>query len=61
MSKHLVSIIVTQTSEKSGIKKHGKAAVTALFNDFFQLDDKTVFEGVDAVTLCRKQKRMALR
>ena len=48
-------------SERAGIKKHGKAAVTALFNELFQLDDKTVFEGVHATTLSRKQKRMALR
>ena len=28
---------------------------------FSQLDDKTVFEGVNAATLTRKQKRKALR
>ena len=52
--KHLTAIIMTQMTEKAGIKKHGKAAVTALFNDFFQLDDKTVFKGVDASKLRRK-------
>ena len=61
MSKHLVAIIMTQMSEKVGIKKHGKAAVTALFNEFFQLDDKAVFERVDVATLSRKQKRISLR
>ena len=35
--------------------------IKALFNDFFQLDDKIVFEGVHATTLSRKQNRMVLR
>jgi len=52
---------MTQMTAKAGVKKHGKAAVTALFEEFFQLDDKTVFKGVDQATLSRKQKRMALR
>ena len=59
--KHLTGIIMTQMTRKAGVKKHGKAAVTALFEEFFQLDDKTVFKGVDQATLSRKQKRMALR
>ena len=59
--KHLVGIIMTQMSAKAGIKKHGKEAVTALFNIFLQLDDKTVFEGVMVATLSRIKKRRALR
>ena len=53
--------MMTQMAERAGIKRHGKAAVTALFNEFFQSDDKTVFEGVHAATLSRKQKRIVLR
>ena len=59
--KYLVSIIMTQMSAKAGTKKHGKEAVTALFNIFLQLDDKTVFEGVMVATLSRIKKRRALR
>ena len=44
--KHLTGIIMTQISTKSVIKNHGKLSIDALINDFFQLDDKTVFEGI---------------
>ena len=59
--KHLVGIIIPQLTEKTGIKKHGKDAVAVLYDAFFQLDDRTVFEGVMVSSLSRKKKRMALR
>ena len=61
MVKHLVGIIMTQMTEKAGIRKHGKDAVAVSYDEFFQLDDKTVFEGVMVTELSRKQKRLALR
>ena len=48
-------------TEKSGIKKHGENAVAVMYNEFFQLDDKTVFEGLMVTDLKQKQKKMALR
>ena len=45
----------------AGIKKHGDRAVKALFAEFCQLDEKSVFEAVDAKALSREQKYAALR
>ena len=59
--KHLVGVVMTQMKEKAGIKKHGKDAVAVMYDEFFQLDDKTVFEGVMVTDLTQKQKKMALR
>ena len=56
--KHATGIIITKMTVKCDIKKHGKSSVTAIFDEFFQLDDKVVFEGNN---LTRKQKSMALR
>ena len=44
--KHLVGVVMTQMAEKAGIKKHGKDAVALMYDEFCELDDKTVFEGV---------------
>ena len=59
--KHLTSIILTQISAKAGIKKHGKSAIDVLYDEFSQLDDKTVFDGVMVSDLTSQQKRKALR
>jgi hypothetical protein len=45
----------------AGIRKHGEVAVNALLKEFCQLDDKSVFEPLDASTLSREQKAAALR
>ena len=46
---------------KSWHQETRKKAVTALFNKFFQLDNKMVFKEVVASTLPGQQKRRALR
>jgi len=53
--------LLTQMTASRGIKKHGQKAVDALFSEFGQLDEKTVFEPQHAGDLTRDQKREALR
>ncbi len=53
--------MMTQMMASHGIKKHGQKAVDALFSEFCQLDDKTVFEPMDASKLTQAQKKAALR
>jgi hypothetical protein len=48
-------------NEKDGIKKHGEAAIMALFKEFAQLHDKKVFKAIRASDLSKGQKRNALR
>jgi KUP system potassium uptake protein len=58
---YITGFIMTQMTAKAGIKKHGKVAVEALFQEFLQLHDKGVFSPQDASTLTKEQKRGALR
>jgi hypothetical protein len=59
--KCITGIIMTQMTAKAGIKKHGKVAIDALFNEFSQLHDLGVFLGQDEKLLSKAQKRGALR
>jgi hypothetical protein len=59
--KSVVGIILNQMSAKVGIRKHGKVAVAALFDEFLQLHDLNVFEPRSASSLTRKGKKAALR
>jgi hypothetical protein len=59
--KHVFGYVMTQMTASAGIKKHGDKAVEALFAEFCQLDEKSVFEPVDAEKLSSDQKRAALR
>ena len=59
--KYICGHIMTQMTATAGIKKHGQAAVDALLQEFCQLDDKDVFDSIDASTLTTGQKREALR
>ena len=59
--KCVVGFIMTQMSAKAGIKKYGKVAVDALFNEFLQLHDLGVFVGKMASDLTKAQRRAALR
>jgi hypothetical protein len=52
---------MTQMTAKAGIKKHGRAAIDALYQEFMQLHNLTVFKGRWVCELTRKQKRGALR
>jgi hypothetical protein len=50
-----------QMTAKAGIKKHGREAEEALMAEFAQLEDHTIFEGIDPSTVTTMQKRNALR
>jgi hypothetical protein len=50
-----------QMTAKAGIKKHGQVAVEALFDEFLQLHDLTVFRAQDAKGLTKEQNKAALR
>jgi Reverse transcriptase (RNA-dependent DNA polymerase) len=60
-ARSIFGYIFNQMSATVGIRKHGQAAVDALFKEFAQLDDKDVFEPVQAHTLTKSQKAAALR
>jgi hypothetical protein len=55
--KSVVGIILNQMAAKVGIKKHGKVAGEALFDEFLQLHDLHVFDPCSASPLTRAQKR----
>ena len=60
--KHFVMhFIMTQMSAKAGLRKHGKAAEAALMKEFFQLEALDAYEALDASSLTKEQKRLALR
>jgi hypothetical protein len=53
--------VMTQMTATAGIKKHGQKAIDALFQEFAQLEDKKVFQPLNATTLSVTEKRGALR
>jgi len=57
----ITGFIMTQMTATAGIKKHGERAVEAMFMEFCQLDDQSVFGGLMASELTATQKREALR
>lgn len=57
----ILGLIMTQTTAKAGIEKHGQVAVDALYQAFLQLHDLDVFDGQDPKKLTKEQKRAALR
>jgi hypothetical protein len=58
---YISGFIMTQMTAKAGIKKHGKVAIDALYQEFLQLHDLGVFEGQHVASLTKHQKRAALR
>jgi hypothetical protein len=60
-TRAIFGYVFNQMSATVGIRKHGQAAVDALFKEFAQLDDKEVFEPVHARSLTKSQKAAALR
>jgi len=48
MFSYIFGFMMTQMTASWGIKRHGQKATNALFSMFCQLDDKTVFEPMDA-------------
>jgi hypothetical protein len=61
IQKFITGFIMTQMTAKAGIKKHGQVAIDALMKEFQQLNDKSVFKGLDASKLSQKDKRQALK
>jgi hypothetical protein len=46
---------------REGLRRYGKAAETALMNEYIQFDDYHVFEALNATLLTPEQRRAALR
>jgi hypothetical protein len=61
MHTYIVGHVMHQMTANAGFKKHGEKAVNAIFEEFCQLDEKSVFAPVDATTITNEQKRKALR
>jgi hypothetical protein len=59
--EYVTGFIMTQMTAKAGIKKHARAAIHALYQEFPQLHDLTIFKGRRVCELTRKQNRGALR
>ena len=57
----ITGFIMTQMTATAGIRKHGERAVEAMFMEFCQLEDQSVFGGLKASELTATQKREALR
>jgi hypothetical protein len=59
--KCITGFIMTQMLAKAGIKKHGKAAVETLFQEFLQFHELGVFKAKRVKDLSAKQIKEALR
>ena len=59
LHEHVVAFTFNQMSERDGIKKHGEAAILALFKEFAQLHEKKVFRAIKASELNGTQKKNA--
>ena len=59
--KGVVGILLNQMSAKVGIKKHGKVAIEAIFDEFLQFHDLDVFKPRSSSSLTKEQKKAALR
>ena len=59
--KYVFGHVMTQMTAIAGIKKHGHKAVDALFKEFCQLDDRSVFAPLHATDLTIEQRKQALR
>ncbi len=58
---YITNFMFTQMSARKGIKKFGEVAVNALFSEFVQLNDKSVFDAIDERSLLtEEEKRGAL-
>jgi len=61
MFSYIFGFMMNQMTASQGIHKHRQKAVDVLFSKFCQLDDKAVFDPMDASTLTKDQKKAALR
>jgi hypothetical protein len=60
LSRHVFDYIMTQMTANAGTKKHGQAAVEALFMELAQLHKQHVFTPMKAEELSQQEKRDAL-
>jgi hypothetical protein len=60
-SRYITGFIMTQMTAKAGIKKHGRVAIDALYQEFLQLHDLGVFEAQHANKLTKDQRQGALQ
>lgn len=63
LQNHILAtgLIFNQMSAKKGIKLHGEKAITAIVQEFKQLDDKTAFKPREMMGLTEEQREQALR
>jgi hypothetical protein len=59
--KCMTGIMMMQITAKAGIKKHRQIAVEALFNEFSQLHNLTVFRARKKNKLMKEETKAALR
>jgi hypothetical protein len=59
--KCITGFIMSQMTAKAGIKKHGKVALDALYQEFLQLHDLGFLKGQQVDELTKEQKKGALR
>jgi hypothetical protein len=55
--KYITGIVMMQMTATAGIKKQGQVAVDALFDEFSQLHDLTVFRAQDDKGLQRRKRK----
>jgi hypothetical protein len=51
-----VNTIMTQMSGKAGINKHGQSAIDALFKEYAQLNDQSVFKRASSTIINERAK-----
>ena len=61
MFKRCVGVCLNQMTAKTGIKKHGQTAITAILKEFGQLNDKGTFKPIFKHTLTKDQISKAIR
>jgi len=52
-TKYIFEHVMTQMTAKAGIKLFGQAAISALMQEFSQLEDLGVYEAVDSKLLMK--------
>jgi len=60
MFSYIFGFMMNQMTASQGIHKHRQKAVDVLFSKFCQLDNKAVFDPMDASTLTKDRKKGGL-
>ncbi len=60
MFSYIFGFMMNQMTASQGIRKHGQKAIDTLFSEFCQLNNKEVFDPMDASLLTKDQKKAAL-